>query len=78
MAMIFPLSNKGALWRLLAILLAVQSIVFNVLTQSPDEALLVLIAWWGASMALDQSLSTKRLQPNSFTAWVGFGLVLLD
>jgi len=76
MARIFPLSNKGALWRLLAILLAVQSIVFNVLTQSPDEALLVLIAWWGASMALDQSLSTKRLQPNSFTAWVGFVLVL--
>lgn len=75
-ARIFSLSNKGALWHLLAILLAVQSVVFNVLTQSPDETLLVFIVWWGASIALDKSLLIKRFHPSSFGAWIGFILVL--
>lgn len=70
----FP--NKVLLWRILAIALALQSVVFNGMTQSPDEVLFVLIAWWGAYLALDHSFPGNSLRPSVFGAWLGFLLLL--
>jgi exosortase/archaeosortase family protein len=70
----FP--NNVLLWRILAFALALQSVVFNGMTQSSDEVLFVLIAWWGAYLALDHSFPGNHLRPSVFGAWFGFLLVL--
>ena len=70
----FP--SNDALIRILAVLLALQSVVFNGITQAHDETLLVLIVWWGAYLALDHACLDDRLRPTPSGMSVGALLVL--
>jgi cyanoexosortase A len=72
----FSLANKVHLWRLLALLLVVQSVIFFGFTQSPDDVLFVLLGRWGAYLALENGPAPKRLVPTPSGAWLGFGLIL--
>jgi hypothetical protein len=63
-----PLANKIGLWRLLAGLLVLHSIIFFGLTQPPGDVLFAVIVWWGAYLSLDIATAPKRLLPSPIGA----------
>lgn len=76
MAKNISLTNYVVLWKVLALALILQSMIFQAMTQSADEVLLVLIVWWGAYLALDLLPYTNHLRPSPLGAGLGFLLVL--
>jgi cyanoexosortase A len=72
----FSQAKKLELWRLLAVLLVVQSLIFFAITQSSNDFLFVLIIWWGAFLVMEKAPPLTRLLPSPVGTWLGFSLIL--
>lgn len=72
----FAKANKLQLWRLLAILLVLQSLVIFGLTQSNNDFLFVLIIWWGAFLVLEKDHAPSHLSPSPVSRWLGSSFIL--
>lgn len=72
----FAHASKLQLWRVLAVLLVVQSFVTFGLTQSTNDFLFVVIIWWGAFLVLEKAQAPTHLSPSPISRWLGFSLIL--
>ena len=65
------------LWQTLACLVMTQTLVLNVLTQSTDDWMFLILAWSGAFLVLEHPYPWQAPHPTLFGLWTGFALVVV-
>jgi cyanoexosortase A len=72
----FTQASKLDLWRLLAVLLVFQSLVFFLISQPSNDFLFALIIWWGAFLVMEKAPALTQLSPSPAGTCLGFALIL--